>query len=32
MLSLAPGAYSNVLEMAVPENYTLCAPLKLKGA
>jgi hypothetical protein len=30
MLSLAPGSYSNVLEMAVPENYTLCAPMKLK--
>jgi hypothetical protein len=32
MLSLAPGAYRNVLEMAAPENYTLCAAMQLKGA
>jgi hypothetical protein len=32
MLSLASGTYRNALEMAAPENYTLCAPMKLKGA
>jgi hypothetical protein len=32
MLSLASGVYRNALEMTVPENYTLCAPMKLKGA
>jgi hypothetical protein len=31
MLSIPPGAYSNVTEMTVPENYTQCAPMKLKS-
>ena len=32
MLTLGSGVYKNALEMAAPENYTLCAPMKLKGA
>jgi hypothetical protein len=31
MLSPAPRAYRNVIEMAVPENYTLCASMERKG-
>jgi hypothetical protein len=31
MLSPAPRAYRNVIEIAVPENYTLCAPMERKG-
>jgi len=32
MVSLTSGVYRNALEMTAPENYTLCAPMKLKGA
>ena len=30
MLSIPAGSYRNVIEMAAPENYTLCATMKRK--